>query len=79
MGALTNLYNIVLTVYPVQIRSTGIGWSAGLGREGGVISPLLAGVLIGMGVSMPDLFFYFLIPTVMASIFVSFISMRELP
>lgn len=55
-----------------------IGQYAGLGRAGAVISPLLAGVLIGMGVSMPALFLYFSIPAVLAAILVFSINVREM-
>ena len=34
-------------VYPVQIRGKGAALAMGWGRFGGVISPLVAGVLIG--------------------------------
>lgn len=79
MGAFSNVYALALTVYPVQIRSTGLGWSAGLGRAGAVVSPTIAGVMIGMGVSMPTLFLYFAIPAFVSALCVSVIRMQELP
>lgn len=79
MGAFSNLYNVALTIYPAQIRSTGLGWAAGLGRAGAVISPYFAGVLMGMGVSMPILFVVFAIPALIAALCVWLIRMRELP
>ncbi|WP_439133837.1 MFS transporter [Pseudomaricurvus sp.] len=78
MGAFSNLYNVVMTIYPAQIRSTGLGWGAGLGRAGAVISPLLAGVFMGMGVSMPMLFVIFAVPALLAAICVWRTPMREL-
>lgn len=79
MGAFSNLYALALTVYPVQIRSTGLGWSAGLGRAGAVISPTIAGVMMGMGIPMSTLFLYFAIPAFVSALCVSFIRMQELP
>lgn len=79
MGAFSNLYALALAVYPVQIRSTGLGWSAGLGRAGAVISPTIAGLMMGMGMSMPTLFLYFAIPAFVSAFCVSFIRMQELP
>lgn len=78
-GGYANLYTVALTVYPAQIRSTGLGWSAGLGRFGAVISPVAAGVMIDWGVSVPSMFLYFSAPIVISAICVSLISMRELP
>ncbi len=42
--------------YDTQVRATGIGWSMGVGRVGGVLGPVLGGVLIGAGVAVPMLF-----------------------
>ncbi|MYM62919.1 MFS transporter [Pseudomaricurvus sp. HS19] len=78
MGAFSNLYNVVLVIYPAQIRSTGLGWAAGLGRAGAVISPVLAGLLIGLEVSMPMLFVCFALPALAAALCVLATPMREL-
>lgn len=78
MGAFSNLYNIVLVIYPAQVRSTGLGWSAGLGRAGAVISPMLAGLLMGQGLSMPVLFVIFAVPSLIAALCVWLIQPREL-
>lgn len=79
MGAFSNLYNIALAIYPAQVRSTGLGWAAGLGRAGAVISPLLAGVLMGWGLSMPVLFVIFAVPALAAAVCTWMITPRELP
>ena len=78
MGGFTNLYTIALTVYPAQIRSTGLGWAAGLGRGGAVISPAVAGLLITAGVSMPALSLYFALPIFVAAACALLVPMREM-
>lgn len=78
MGGFSNLYTVALTVYPSQIRSTGLGWSAGVGRAGAVLSPALAGFLIALGVARPMLFIYFAIPIFLAASCVYFLKMKEL-
>lgn len=78
MGAFTNLYTVAMTMYPAQVRSTGLGWAAGLGRGGAVISPALAGFLIVLGVSMPSLFLYFAVPALLAAAGAAFVSMKEM-
>ncbi|MCY4425618.1 MAG: MFS transporter [Halieaceae bacterium] len=77
-GAFGNLYNVAMIVYPVQVRGTGLGWAAGLGRTGAVLSPSLAGVMMAAGFSMPSLFFYFALPAFAAGLCVAFIGMREM-
>lgn len=78
MGGFTNLYTVALTIYPAQIRSTGLGWAAGLGRGGAVLSPAVAGLLIGAGVSMPALSLYFALPIIVAAGCALVVSMREM-
>lgn len=79
MGGFANLYTVALTIYPVQVRSTGLGWAAGLGRGGAVISPAIAGMLIAAEVSASALFLCFALPTFFAAVCVRRIRLQELP
>lgn len=78
LGSFGNMYNVAITVYPAHIRGTGMGWAAGLGRAGAVLSPMLAGFMMASKLSMPTVFFLFAIPALLAAVCVAFISMREL-
>ncbi len=78
MGGFANLYTVALAVYPAQIRSTGLGWAAGVGRGGAVLSPALAGFMLALGVSRPTLFLYFAIPIFIAAGCVCLLKMKEL-
>lgn len=42
--------------YETALRATGVGWSMGVARIGGVVGPLLGGVLIGWGAVPAALF-----------------------
>ena len=42
--------------YETWLRATGIGWSIGIARVGGVLGPLLGGWLVGAAVGVPHLF-----------------------
>jgi benzoate transport len=61
-GGFTGLYSAAAKAYPTGIRSTGIGWSIGLGRLGAVFGPALAGYLIAAGLDMSTNFYIFAIP-----------------
>lgn len=76
-GAFPNLYSVALTLYPTQVRSTGLGWCIGLGRCGAVLSPMVAGALIGMGMSGTTMLQLFVLPTLVATACVGWIRMRE--
>lgn len=36
--------------YPTNARAAGVAWCAGFGRLGGIVGPILGGVLVGAGV-----------------------------
>jgi MFS transporter, AAHS family, 4-hydroxybenzoate transporter len=45
-GSQNSLNTISGMLYPTAIRSTGVGWSMGIGRIGSIVGPTLGGVLI---------------------------------
>jgi MFS family permease len=61
-GGFTGLYGAAAKAYSTNIRSTGIGWSIGLGRFGAVVGPAVAGYLIAAGFSMSANYFIFAVP-----------------
>ena len=58
-GGFVGLYAFAARIYPIEFRTTGIGWGIGLGRFGAVISPLIGGYLIGAGLSISQSFMFF--------------------
>ena len=48
-GAQVSLYALMTRSFPVHVRATGVGFVTGIGRSGGIISPLLSGYLLGVG------------------------------
>ena len=75
-GGFTAMYSVAAKVYPTEIRSTGIGWAAGLGRSGAVVGPVVAGYLISGGLSMSANFIIFAIPMVLAAALVYRLNVR---
>ena len=73
-AGLVGLYSIAARLYPTEMRNTGIGWAIGVGRWGGVFSPIAAGWMIAAGL---DRWTYFLAlaaaPALIAAIVVTFI------
>lgn len=67
-GGFTGLYGAAAKAYPTKIRSTGIGWSIGLGRLGAVIGPAVAGYLIAGGLDMSANYFIFAVPMAIGGI-----------
>ena len=67
-GGFTGLYAAAAKAYPTSMRSTGIGWSIGLGRLGAVAGPALAGYLIAGGLDMSANFYIFAVPLAAAAL-----------
>lgn len=63
---LANSY--VSQYYPTSIRSTGLGWALGIGRIGGIVGPLLGGILLASTLSLQSNFLVFAIPGVIAAL-----------
>lgn len=48
-GAVAGLYALTPSIYPPEMRATGVGWGIGVGRVGAILSPLVAGRLLDAG------------------------------
>jgi len=47
LGAWGLVYTYTPELYPTQARATGSGWAAGFGRVGGILAPVVVGLMIG--------------------------------
>jgi AAHS family 4-hydroxybenzoate transporter-like MFS transporter len=53
--------------YPTALRSTGIGWSLGIGRFGSILGPVVGGTLIGLAWTPAALFTASAIPALVSA------------
>jgi len=67
-ASMAGLYAFAPIIYPARVRTTGMGWSIGIGRLGAILAPVIAGVLLDSGWSPPNLYYAFAIPLVAAMI-----------
>ncbi len=59
---------LAATYYPTSLRSTGIGWSLGVGRIGSIIGPVLGGELIRRNWSNSNIFLAVAVPAAVSAI-----------
>jgi AAHS family benzoate transporter-like MFS transporter len=53
------VYAFVSANYPPQVRATALGWSAGAGRIGAIVGPVITGALFAAGIAFPWGFYFF--------------------
>lgn len=59
LGAWGVIYTYTPEQYPTAIRALGSGWAAGFGRIGGMLAPMLVGVMLANAMDMSSIFLMF--------------------
>ncbi|HZC97944.1 MAG TPA: MFS transporter [Bradyrhizobium sp.] len=62
VGAQPALNALASTLYPTEIRATGVGWSLGVGRAGAIVGPVVAAQLVALNWSSQALFLAAAVP-----------------
>ncbi|MDO5638872.1 MAG: aromatic acid/H+ symport family MFS transporter [Neisseria sp.] len=76
IGSQILLYAYVAQFYPMNIRSTGLGWASGVGRTGAIIGPMLGGTLLAMALPHHMNFMVFAIPGLIAAAAIALVSKK---
>jgi MFS transporter, AAHS family, 4-hydroxybenzoate transporter len=58
------------TLYPTEIRATGVGLSLGVGRVGAIVGPVIAAQLVALNWSSQSLFLVAAVPALFSSVVV---------
>jgi benzoate transport len=62
------VYAFVSGNHPPQVRATALGWSAGAGRAGAIVGPLITGALFAAGNAFPWGFYVFAVVGVLGAL-----------
>lgn len=73
IGSQILLYAYVAQYYPTSIRSTGLGWASGIGRNGAIVGPLVGGALLTMAMPHHLNFLALAVPGVIATIAIALV------
>ena len=68
IGSQILLYACAAQYYPLHIRSTGLGWASGIGRNGAIVGPLLGGYLLSEQLELHLNFVVFAIPGIICAL-----------
>ncbi|MBZ5578972.1 MAG: MFS transporter [Acidobacteriia bacterium] len=69
VGGQSAINAMAATLYPTDLRSTGIGAGLGIGRIGSIVGPTVAGVLIGLKWTTHELFLAAAVPALLSAVF----------
>ncbi|WP_433913774.1 Rieske 2Fe-2S domain-containing protein [Brevibacterium litoralis] len=58
-GTQVLVYGLVANYYPTRARGAGVAWCAGSGRLGGILAPVIVGLIISAGLGGSTAFFIF--------------------
>jgi AAHS family 4-hydroxybenzoate transporter-like MFS transporter len=67
-GGQAGLNALSASYYPTAVRSTGVGWALGVGRVGSIVGPTLAGILLSLDWTPPQIFLAGTIPALIAAL-----------
>lgn len=76
IGSQILMYAYVAQFYPTHIRSTGLGWASGIGRNGAIVGPILGGVLLAMALPHHLNFAALAVPGVIATVAIALVGRR---
>jgi AAHS family 4-hydroxybenzoate transporter-like MFS transporter len=65
-GSMVGMNAFGASIYPLDVRATGLGWMTGVGRLGGVVGPLFAGLLLSLHWRPAQIFYTVIVPTTVA-------------
>jgi AAHS family 4-hydroxybenzoate transporter-like MFS transporter len=71
VGAQPALNALASTLYPTEIRATGVGWSLGVGRVGAIVGPVVAAQLVALNWSSQALFLAASVPAACSCVVVA--------
>lgn len=60
--SITAVQPLMAESYPTEFRNTGVSWAQAFGRFGGAAAPIVAGIVMGMGLGYSMSFLFYIIP-----------------
>lgn len=72
-GGQKSVIALASVFYPVEVRSTGVGWALGIGRVGGILGPLIIGAALSGGWSAQLVFLALVVPSVVCGALVLYL------
>ena len=75
LGGQPGINALAASIYPTQLRATGVGWCLGIGRAGSIVGPVAAAQLIAHHITNEMLFMVAAIPAALSSLVIAGMAM----
>jgi predicted MFS family arabinose efflux permease len=75
-GGFNGFWVVAARLYPPEIRSTGVGWTLGVGRIGTVLGRIVGGLLVGAHLPIAAIFAVFAVPLLIACLLTARLNVR---
>lgn len=79
VGGQPGINALATSLYPTELRATGVGWCLGVGRAGSIVGPLAAAQLIAHHFTNDALFLFAAIPAALSSLIVACMAKTRSP
>lgn len=67
-ATIAGMFSIGPVYYDASVRATAVGLIGGIGRSGGIVSPIVAGALVDAGWVPGNIYFVFILPLVLGAV-----------
>jgi AAHS family 4-hydroxybenzoate transporter-like MFS transporter len=76
IGGQVGITTLASMIYPVQIRSTGLGWALGVGRIGSIVGPAIGGFMLATGLDAKHVYLVCVVPALVGALSIALLRWR---
>ena len=79
IGGQVGIVTLASMIYPVAMRSTGLGWALGVGRVGSIVGPTVGGLMLATGLDAKHLYLACIVPALVGALAVALLRWGSAP
>jgi AAHS family 4-hydroxybenzoate transporter-like MFS transporter len=79
IGGQVGITTLASMIYPVQMRSTGLGWALGVGRVGSIVGPTIGGLMLATAVDAKHVYVFCTVPALIGAACIAVLRWRASP
>ena len=76
VGAQGGINTVASMIYPVAMRSTGLGWALGIGRVGSIVGPTIGGLVLASAADPRSAYLVCIVPALVGAACAALLRLR---